>query len=270
MNQATGVKVTLGPLKFEFYFNPLHNLIPDNSQFNCTPALNPMNIARCGCWSVQLKRKTAQLVCHTWGGQTLHVSARCNSVLFNQRQAAVFYIPVMCLQCKSGIRWLWLTCLTACDSLYLPASVHGFMASFIFSSYSTGDVQVRFGSLCDMYFKFVRDGTYLTLSAFSLLSLCDSLDSFFSHWYSHNKCIKKYISNVNWFSFLVLADPSNCICDFDMQCNIQFVNSFKNANNGICIRLPYAAYREDRWQMPSNLVVWFTVCVRLNVKANIT
>lgn len=162
-------------------------------------------------------------------------------------------------------------CLRLTVSARVCPWIHGFLYLFQLKYRWPGDVQVRFGSLCDMYFKFVRDGTYLTpLSAFSLLSLCDSLDSFFSHWYSHNKRIKKYISNVNWFSFLVLADPSNCICDFDMQCNIQFVNSFKNANNGICIRLRYAAYREDRWQMPSDLVVWFTVCVRLNVKANIT
>lgn len=99
-----------------------------------------------------------------------------------------------------------------------------------------------------MYFKFVRDGTDLTLlSAFSLLSLCDSLDSFFSHWYSHNKYIKKVYKQRKLIFISFLADPSNCICDFDIQCNIQLVNSFKNANNGICIRLRYAAYREDGW-----------------------
>lgn len=113
-------------------------------------------------WIAEPKSWTVGSPCMRWA--ELHVSARpwCNSVWFIWRQAHVFHILVMCLWFRNQV-----------VVMNLPYCLRVILSPCGFRF--TGCLQLQYrwlkiGSLSDMYFKLVRDGTGLIrLLAFSLL-----------------------------------------------------------------------------------------------------
>lgn len=136
------------------------------------PALDPINIARCGCWRVQLSQGQLIWFAIYEQGRASCLQATggpwCHSVCLIWRQADVCHILVICLQFNLEIRWLWWT---AWESLHLPISMPWLQIHRVPTVSLSTTVQVTQGWLTKwliLQVRAQRDGKKLT----PLLTFC--------------------------------------------------------------------------------------------------